>query len=304
MRIALMSDAVWPTPLEGGHGLGRAVFNLGRELVKRGHAVTLLGAEGSALAGARVWTVPGGGGFGHEPTMARMVCDHEAEFDAFIDTSHTHALANTHGRTLPGLAWFEDSSSAAAPCGVFVSAWTRAQVGIAGEIVYNAIVPDEYPLYTGPREGLLWMALNVPYKGQSTARVAAQLAGMPLSVYGTGTTNGPLRGDAKIAALQRAACYLFTSSADAGPQTPLEAMACGTPVLALNRGGSPEYVRDGVNGFICEDAHALANAAIEHAGKLNATAIRQSVIDGGFTVERQADEMLALLARVIGGERW
>ena len=76
MRIALMSDAVWPTPLEGGHGLGRAVYNLGRELVKRGHAVTLLGAEGSALAGARVWTVPGGGGFGHEPTMARMVTEH------------------------------------------------------------------------------------------------------------------------------------------------------------------------------------------------------------------------------------
>lgn len=299
-----MSDAVWPTPLEGGHGLGRAVYNLGRELVRRGHAVTLLGAEGSALAGARVWTVPGGGGFGHEPTMARMVTDRAAEFDAFIDTSHTHALANARERTLPGLAWFEDSSSAAAPCGVFVSAWTRAQVGIAGEIVYNAVVPDEYPLYTGPREGLLWMALNVPYKGQSTARVVAQIAGMPLSVYGTGTANGPLRGDAKIAALQHAAAYLFTSSADAGPQTPLEAMACGTPVLALNRGGSPEYVRDGVNGWLCEDAHALADAAIAHAGKLNATAIRQSVIDGGFTVERQADEMLALLARVIGGERW
>lgn len=304
MRIALMSDAVWPTPLEGGHGLGRAVFNLGRELVKRGHAVTLLGAEGSALAGARVWTVPGGGGFGHEPTMARMVTDRAAEFDTFIDTSHTHALANARERTLPGLAWFEDCESYPAPCGVFVSAYTRARVGQAGEIVYNAVVPDEYPLYTGPREGLLWMALNVPYKGQSTARVVAQIAGMPLSVYGTGTANGPLRGDAKIAALQRAAAYLFTSSADAGPQTPLEAMACGTPVLALNRGGSPEYVRDGVNGFICEDAHALADAAIAHAGKLNATAIRQSVIDGGFTVERQADEMLALLARVIGGERW
>lgn len=303
MRIALMSDAVWPTPLEGGHGLGRAVFNLGRELVKRGHAVTLLGAEGSALAGARVWTVPGGGGFGHEPTMARMVTEHANEFDAFIDTGHTHALANACG-TLPGLAWFEDCESYPAPCGVFVSAYTRARVGQAGEIVYNAVVPDEYPLYTGPREGLLWMALNVPYKGQSTARVAAHLAGMPLAVYGTGTTNGPLRGDAKIAALQHAAAYLFTSTGDAGPQTPLEAMARGTPVLALNRGGSPEYVRDGVNGWLCEDAHALANAASEHAGKLNATAIRQSVMDGGFTVERQADEMLALLARVIGGERW
>lgn len=304
MRIALMSDAVWPTPLEGGHGLGRAVYNLGRELVRRGHAVTLLGAEGSALDGARVWTVPGGGGFNHEPAMARMVTDRAAEFDAFIDTSHTHALANARERTLPGLAWFEDCESYPAPCGVFVSAYTRARVGQAGEIVYNAVVPDEYPLYTGPREGLLWMALNVPYKGQSTARVVAQIAGMPLSVYGTGTANGPLRGDAKIAALQRAAAYLFTSTGDAGPQTPLEAMACGTPVLALNRGGSPEYVRDGVNGWLCEDAHALADAAIAHAGKLNATAIRQSVIDGGFTVERQADEMLALLARVIGGERW
>jgi hypothetical protein len=304
MRIALMSDAVWPTPLEGGHGLGRAVYNLGRELVKRGHAVTLLGAEGSALAGARVWTVPGGGGFGHEPTMARLVIEHAEEFDAFIDTSHTHALANARERTLPGLAWFEDCESYPAPCGVFVSDYTRRRVGQAGEIVYNAVVPDEYPLYTGPREGLLWMALNVPYKGQSTARVVAQIAGMPLSVYGTGTANGPLRGDAKIAALQHAAAYLFTSTGDAGPQTPLEAMACGTPVLALNRGGSPEYVRDGVNGWLCEDAHALANAAIEHAGKLTATAIRQSVIDGGFTVERQADEMLALLARVIGGERW
>ncbi len=161
MRIALMSDAVWPTPLEGGHGLGRAVYNLGRELVKRGHAVTLLGCEGSALDGARVWTVPTGGGFGHEPAMARMVVDRATEFDAFIDTSHTHALANACG-TLPGLAWFEDCESYPARCGVFVSAYTRARVGQAGEIVYNAIVPDEYPLYTGPREGLLWMALNVP----------------------------------------------------------------------------------------------------------------------------------------------
>ena len=304
MRIALMSDAVWPTPLEGGHGLGRAVFNLGRELVKRGHVVTLLGAEGSALIGARVWTVPAGGGFRHESTMARMVLEHIAEFDAFIDASHTHALANARRRTLPGLAWFEDAQSYPAPCGVFVSAYTRSMVGQAGEIVYNAVVPEEYPLYTGPREGLLWMALNVPYKGQSTARMAAQLAGMPLFVYGPGTANGPLLGAAKVRALQHAVAFLFTSTGDAGPQTPLEAMACGTPVLALNRGGSPEYVRDGVNGFICEDARALANAAIEHTGKLNATAIRQSVIDGGFVVERQADEMLTLLARVIGGERW
>lgn len=302
MRIALMSDAVWPTPLEGGHGLGRAVFNLGRELVKRGHAVTLLGAEGSALLGARVWTVPASQGFGYEPAMARMVLEHQGDFDAYIDTSHTHALANARG-SLPGLAWFEDAQSYPAPCGVFVSAWTRAQVGQAGEVVVNAIALDEYPLYEGPRAGLLWMAYNVAYKGQTLARAVAQLAGLHLDCYGIGTANGPLLGAAKLAAMQHAQAYLFTSSYDAGPQTPLEAMACGTPVVALHAGGTPEYVVGGVGGHFGANAHELADA-IARVATLDAAAMRQSVIDGGFVIERQADEFERLLARVVEGGRW
>ena len=33
----------------------------------------------------------------------------------------------------------------------------------------------------------------------------------------------------------------------------IEAMACGTPVIAFNRGSVPEIIEDGLNGFVVED---------------------------------------------------
>ena len=40
----------------------------------------------------------------------------------------------------------------------------------------------------------------------------------------------------------------------------IEAMACGTPVVALRGGAVPEVVRDGVTGFICDRPEQLASA--------------------------------------------
>jgi glycosyltransferase involved in cell wall biosynthesis len=40
----------------------------------------------------------------------------------------------------------------------------------------------------------------------------------------------------------------------------IEALACGTPVLALRAGSVPEVIRDGVTGFICESEDALVAA--------------------------------------------
>ena len=47
----------------------------------------------------------------------------------------------------------------------------------------------------------------------------------------------------------------------------IEAMACGTPVVALGRGSVPEVVVDGVTGMICDDATELP-AAIRAARRL------------------------------------
>ena len=41
----------------------------------------------------------------------------------------------------------------------------------------------------------------------------------------------------------------------------IEAMACGTPVIAFNRGSVPEIIEDGVTGFIVEDEQGAIGAA-------------------------------------------
>ena len=48
----------------------------------------------------------------------------------------------------------------------------------------------------------------------------------------------------------------------------IEAMACGTPVVALGRGAVPEVIVDGVTGFVRSDPAELP-AAIEAIGRLD-----------------------------------
>lgn len=53
----------------------------------------------------------------------------------------------------------------------------------------------------------------------------------------------------------------------------IEAMACGTPVIAFNRGSVPEVIDHGVTGFICEDVQG-AVGALQRLGELSRTEIR------------------------------
>jgi glycosyltransferase involved in cell wall biosynthesis len=58
----------------------------------------------------------------------------------------------------------------------------------------------------------------------------------------------------------------------------IEAMACGTPVVALRRGAVPEVVVDGVTGIVCDDPAELP-AAITAARDLSSAACRAHVED-------------------------
>lgn len=71
----------------------------------------------------------------------------------------------------------------------------------------------------------------------------------------------------------------------------IEALACGTPVIAYNRGSVPEIIDEGLTGYVVED-ETSAVAAVGRALKLNRTAIRTQ-FENRFTARRMALDYLA-----------
>ena len=78
--------------------------------------------------------------------------------------------------------------------------------------------------------------------------------------------------------------------------TMIEAMRCGTPVVAFNCGSVPEVMVDGVTGFIVNSVEE-AVAAVRRCSLLDRTACRQ-VFQERFTSGRMADEYVALYEKV------
>jgi len=70
----------------------------------------------------------------------------------------------------------------------------------------------------------------------------------------------------------------------------IEAMACGTPVIAWRRGSVPEIVEDGVSGFIVETEAEAVNA-ISKLGLLERETVRQA-FERRFTAKRMGAEYL------------
>jgi glycosyltransferase involved in cell wall biosynthesis len=77
----------------------------------------------------------------------------------------------------------------------------------------------------------------------------------------------------------------------------IEAMACGCPVIAFNRGAVPEIVEDGVTGFIVEDEIEAAEA-VSKVGQLSRRAIRRR-FEQRFTSRRMAEEYVSLYRSLI-----
>ncbi len=81
----------------------------------------------------------------------------------------------------------------------------------------------------------------------------------------------------------------------------IEALACGTPVIAFNRGSVPEIIEDGVTGFIVED-ETSAIAAVDRLATLSRAGVRRR-FEQRFTARRMAADYLACFARLGAAER-
>ena len=164
--------------------------------------------------------------------------------------------------------------------------------------VHNAIDVSEWPFRESNDGYALFLSRFSPDKGPHLALEAAHAAGVPLILAGKCVEPIEVAAfrDSVLPALGRAD-YVFgqadsTSKREllAGARCLLlplqweepfgmvmiEAMACGTPVVALNRGAAREIIVDGVTGFVCENPADLS-AAIARAQDLDPTACRRHV---------------------------
>src|SRR5208282_1906735 len=110
---------------------------------------------------------------------------------------------------------------------------------------------------------------------------------------------GPLGGAVRTKALgsARALLHLINFDEPFGLSV-VEALACGTPVIASNRGSMPELIDHGVTGFLVDSVDEAMDA-IGHIGEIDRAACRAAV-SARFTVDRMADRYLELYRLLLG----
>jgi glycosyltransferase involved in cell wall biosynthesis len=167
---------------------------------------------------------------------------------------------------------------------------------------------------SGSRSALVVSAL-VPYKRVALAIEACRLAHVPLKIAGDGPERARLeraagspgnpgnevtflgrRSDEEIRELYRGASVVLLPGEEDFGIVPVEAQACGRPVVALGRGGALETIVANETGFLVDDPSAPAFAdAIARAlnTPFDSTAIRRHA--ERFSRERFGDEMAALI---------
>jgi glycosyltransferase involved in cell wall biosynthesis len=185
--------------------------------------------------------------------------------------------------------------------GVIV-AISHAQLDDAPSVLHNAAVVhnplrfDEWKLGDAPGEHVVWVGRMAPIKGPHRAIRAAREAGVPLELAGPVQPgqeeffaeevephidgdavryDGEVGRDGKSELYGRAKALLMPIRwAEPFGLVMVEAMACGTPVIAFREGSAPEVVTEGVTGFLVDDEHEMAEA-IARVGEIDRAACRE-----------------------------
>jgi glycosyltransferase involved in cell wall biosynthesis len=194
------------------------------------------------------------------------------QFDSYFGAARVGPVAHALLQPmLAALARWDAATSHRADRYVAISRYVATRIrqyyNRDATVIYPPVDTGFYtPDATRPESFLLVVSALVPYKRLDLAIEASALAGMPLKIVGSGPERARLM---KIAAERRAdveflgtvsdedirqlyrrsAAVLLPGEEDFGI-APVEAQACGRPVVALKRGGALETVIDGVTGAL------------------------------------------------------
>jgi glycosyltransferase involved in cell wall biosynthesis len=187
--------------------------------------------------------------------------------------------------------------------------------------VYHGIDISQYTFRETPEDYLLFFGRIHPDKGTKEAIEAAQQAGKKLIIAGLIADqkyfdeqvqphidndrvqyvgNVDIQEGNRLLGGAIALLHLIHFDEPFGLAV-IEAMACGTPVIAISRGSLPELVSDGKTGFLITSA-ADAPAAITRLSAISRKACRQEV-EQRFTVDRMVDGYVRVYEQILERRR-
>jgi len=334
MRIAMIAPIAWRTPPRH-YGPWELVTSLLTEaLVARGVDVTLFATQDSITAATLAGVVPAP--YSEDPSIDAKVWEfahlahvfeRAGEFDlihnqadfpahAFSGLVDTPMVTTIHGfssdRILPMYAPYQDRVHYVA-----ISDADRHPALNYAATIHHGIPLDTFPFDATGSDDLLFFGRMHPDKGAAEAIAAAHASGRRLHMAGIvqddrywredvephidgervvyhGAVGGKARTDLLGGA--RALLHLIGFDEPFGLSV-VEAMACGTPVIAYNRGSMPELIEHGVNGFLV-DTLDEAIAAIDRIGEIDRAECRRIVAER-FSVEAMAERYHALYTSIL-----
>jgi glycosyltransferase involved in cell wall biosynthesis len=333
LRIGVLAPIAWRVPPRHYGPWEQFASLLTEGLVARGFDVTLF-ATGDSITRARlVGTAPAG--YAEDTTVDAKVWEalHIAaaferadEFDVihngfdFLPLSFsrlvtTPVVTTIHGfsseKIVPVYERYNDIAHYVA-----ISDADRDDRLEYAATIHHGIDFGEFDLGTGEGGYLLFFGRIHPDKGTAEAIDVAEYLGMPLLIAGIVQDSdyyerfveprldgvrvryvGPVGRERRAEVLGGATALLHLIDFDEPfGFSVVEAMACGTPVVARRRGSMPEIIRHAENGFLVDSVDD-AVAGVRAAETLHREAVRASV-EERFDVERMVDDYAALYGRV------
>ena len=336
MKVALLGPVTWRTPPRAYGPWEQVVSLLAEGLVARGVDVTLFATLDSITAAKLdgVCPVPLGedserDGRVWEALHVGHCLARSGDFDlvhnhldwlplTMVELCRAALLTTVHGFSSAGILPAYHRAAAAGAAFVAISDADRTPGLPYVATIHHGIEVDRFPYRSDPEGYLLAFGRVHPDKGTADAIEIARRAGRSLVICGPvhderyhaervaphldGTAVRYLGnvGPRERAELLGGAAALLHPVGFAEPfgLSVVEAMACGTPVVAYPRGSLPELVDDGRSGYLVADVGAAADAVARTARldrrEIHLTAIRR------FSAARMVDDYLRVYADING----
>jgi len=333
MKVAILSPVAWRTPPVHYGPWEQMASNLAEELVKLGVDVTLF-ATGDSLTSGKLNSVVQQGYETKKGQDAKVLeclhisnlMEHANEFDIihnhfdFLPLSYSKLIKTPMITTIHGF-----SSEAIIPVYqkynnnthyVSISNSDRNEKLKYLATVYNGLNTSDFTLNKKPQEYLLFFGRIHPHKGTSEAIAIAKKTNRKLIIAGIIQDENYFKNEVephlntqiqfighagpekRNELMGNAAALLHPISFDEPfGLSVAEAMMCGTPVIAFNRGSMPELIENGVTGFLVGDTNE-ASKAVQELGSINRSHCSDNAKQK-FSSKTMATKYLALYNQIL-----